>query len=140
MKNFAQAIMDANGKVLLTSNLRNRLQWNAGTTLNAALDPTSGEVVLTKAEDGATAAVTLIVDELGRVDLPKQQRDKLGWLYVNTGDTIGIEMCMWTQTITLRLHEKLKPKCLFCGRPESIVKLECLNDKHICDFCIDAVA
>jgi len=136
MRNFTQTTMDERGNVLLSSTLTSRLNWNVGTALKATHNPNSGEVALTAVAE-ENGDVTL--DAVGRVKLPKPQRDKLGWLYVDTGDILGVTLCMWTQTITLNLQEKFKRECIFCGRPESITKIEYINDKGICDYCIDSV-
>jgi len=139
MENSKKTRIDQQGNIKLSHTMQVRLGWNIGTTLAATLDPTSGEVVLSKAEDNAATDVTVVMDELGRIALPKQQRTKLGWQYVDAGDKIELTLCMWTQTITLRLYEKHKLICTFCRRPASVVKIEEINDKCICDYCIDAV-
>ena len=68
------------------------------------------------------------VDELGRVVIPIELRNKLG---INEKDPI--EIFVEGSTILLKKYE---PNCIFCG---STKKLLNYNDKLICSKCAEKI-
>ncbi len=68
------------------------------------------------------------VDELGRVVIPIEIRNKLG---INEKDPI--EIFVEGSTIILKKYE---PNCIFCG---STKKLLTYNDKLICSKCAEKI-
>jgi len=137
MQNSYYATMDIKGEILILASVRGLLGWEPGTGLKATLDSTCGTLVL-KETKGKKGVVTRL-DELSRITLPRLTRDTLGWLYIDPGDSIKLEVCKWTKTVTLSLHEKLKYICLFCGRPDSVADIYNLHEKGVCQHCINEI-
>lgn len=68
------------------------------------------------------------VDELGRVVLPIELRNKFGIV-----EKDPIEIFVDGSSIVLRKYE---PNCIFCG---STKKLVVYNDKLICNKCVEKI-
>jgi len=132
--------MSDTGSILLPSRLRGALSWAAHQTIIATYNPKSNTVVLSKEKeesDSIPFGISLIIDELGCISLPKKVRNKLGWLFVDPKDTISITLCPWERTITLALFEKYDEKCIFCKKPEIVTSI---NDIGVCRECAERIA
>jgi len=79
-------------------------------------------------------AVDRKIDELGRIILPKDIRQRANW---ETGDSLSVSYDQETQTATLKLNEKCAgPKCAICGKSES----KCVvNERDICASCLEGI-
>ena len=74
------------------------------------------------------------VDELGRIVLPKDVREMLGWEY---RDNIMLSVDIQAKTLTLKLSEKYSgPKCVFCGADKIQMNI---NGSDICVDCVEKV-
>jgi len=133
MTNSKQRI-DEQGNIKLPKDFIAKLNWGTSTILNATLNPQSGALVLEQGLKGA--AQTFLLDSLGRVALPRKQREKLGWMYIDTGDVISVTLHIWEGKISLQLCEKYELKCVFCGRSEAVAKITPINLSGICQHCI----
>ena len=65
------------------------------------------------------------IDEMGRLVIPKEMRDKLG---IKNGDEI--EFFVEGDRVILK---KYLPSCVFCASTYSLVEL---NEKFICPACL----
>ena len=73
------------------------------------------------------------IDELGRITLPSELRNKLGW---ETGDELAL-YSVDRNTMLVQLTEKASgPSCVICKKPESIVKL---SNADICGACFKEI-
>ncbi len=68
------------------------------------------------------------VDELGRVVIPIELRNKFGIL-----EKDPIEIYVDGSSIVLRKYE---PNCVFCGSSKDLIEY---NDKLVCTKCIDKI-
>ena len=66
------------------------------------------------------------IDELGRIVLPKELRNKLG---INIKDPM--EIYVDGHSITLR---KVEDKCIFCGSTKNLTNFK---EKLVCEDCLD---
>ncbi len=69
------------------------------------------------------------VDELGRVVIPIELRNKLG-----IAEKDPIEIYVEGSNIILR---KFEPNCIFCGRSKNLSEYK---DKLICDKCLENIS
>jgi len=69
------------------------------------------------------------VDELGRVVLPIELRNKFG---ITEKDPM--EIYVDGSSIILK---KFEPNCIFCGNSKKLIEYE---DKLICDACVEKIA
>ncbi len=72
-----------------------------------------------------STGIVRCVDELGRIVVPKEMRQKMG---INNGDPV--EMYVDGDKVIL---EKYRPLCHFCSSSEDIVEF---RGKNICKSCI----
>ena len=68
------------------------------------------------------------VDELGRVVIPIELRNKFGIL-----EKDPIEIYVDGSSIVLRKYE---PNCVFCGSSKDLIEY---NDKLVCTKCLDKI-
>ena len=68
------------------------------------------------------------VDELGRVVIPIELRNKFGIL-----EKDPIEIYVDGSSIILKKYE---PNCIFCGNSKDLIEY---NDKLICKKCLDKI-
>ena len=66
------------------------------------------------------------IDELGRIVIPKELRNKLG---INIKDPM--EIYVEGHSITLR---KVEDKCIFCGSTKNLTNFK---EKLICENCLN---
>lgn len=66
------------------------------------------------------------IDELGRIVIPKELRNKLG---INIKDPM--EIYVDGHSITLR---KVEDKCIFCGSTKNLTNFK---EKLVCEDCLD---
>jgi len=129
------------GCILLPARLRGTLGWAAHQTITATYNPKNNSVVLSNEEQEDSSSIpfgiSLTIDELGCIALPKKLRNKIGWLFVEPKDTIALTLCPWERTITLTLFEKYEEKCVFCKKPEIITSI---NDIGVCKSCAERIA
>lgn len=69
------------------------------------------------------------VDELGRVVIPIELRNKFG-----IAEKDPIEIYVDGSNIVLR---KFEPNCIFCGNPKKLVEY---NGKLVCDKCLSKLS
>lgn len=69
------------------------------------------------------------VDELGRIVIPKELRDKFGIIKDDP-----IEIFVEGDTIILKQY---KPSCIFCGNVKNVTVY---RDKLLCEKCISAIS
>lgn len=74
---------------------------------------------------GADGKMTRPVDEMGRVVLPKETREKLGLFH-----NCPVEISTDGNIITVKRFEKA---CVFCG---AIKNLKLFKGKYICPGCL----
>jgi len=79
MHDFGVKTIDEFGKMVLHLELRTKLRLSAGTEVT--LFPVRNIVVLQKANE--QAKFTTMVDELGRVTMPKELMEQMGWKQKN---------------------------------------------------------
>lgn len=78
MERYSSRTIDELGRLVLHSDLRKRLALETGN--NLSLKPVDTIVILQRAENDAESDYALCpVDELGRLVLPIELRQKLGW-------------------------------------------------------------
>ena len=68
--------------------------------------------------------ITRNVDNLGRIVLPKNYRERLE---IKEGDSVNIEIERNKITI-----EKVETKCMFCGSTKELITFE---NRQICNKC-----
>ena len=75
-----------------------------------------------------------VIDDLGRVLLPNDARQRLGW---ETGDTLS--MCQLdANTLIIQLLEKCPlPKCAICKKHDG--PMLSVNSADVCVECLEAV-
>jgi AbrB family transcriptional regulator, transcriptional pleiotropic regulator of transition state genes len=69
------------------------------------------------------------IDDLGRVVIPKELRNKFGW-----EEGVPVEIFVEGETVMMRKYE---PGCTFCGSVEKPMMY--LNTKGICTYCADVI-
>ena len=69
------------------------------------------------------------LDEVGRIVLPKEMRNALGW-----HNESNILITMQNNCLTLKAHPD---SCIVCGNTVNIVPI---HDKFICQACIDGLS
>lgn len=72
------------------------------------------------------AQVVRKLDELGRILLPAEMRNELGW-----GMSSKIAMTKVEKGIVLETYQE---SCFLCGKEENLHKI---NEKAICQSCIE---
>lgn len=74
------------------------------------------------------------IDELGRVVLPIELRNLLGW---ESGDSLAVILNEEENFVTLRMSEKHRgARCVFCGTAEEAIKL---NGRGVCGSCLTKI-
>ncbi len=74
------------------------------------------------------------LDELGRVVLPREVRDKLG---VQARDVVDIS---FRDNAIIIEKSKIVPQCAVCGTPEKLTEFSCTSKKRfICADCKKAI-
>jgi len=138
MNTVSKQKMDDMSRILIPKKLRKMLDIGEKDNLSATYDPKFNTIVLQKVDLEADRCDSIkSLDDYGRVVLSKGFRKKVGWMFVEEGDTIGISVCLWTSTLTLSLYEKYNPKCVFCDNPETFTKIK---DAHVCKYCAKTIA
>lgn len=94
-------------------------------------EPESSRLSSPKTERGRkNMALTRKIDDMGRIVLPRDIRDELGW---KAEEPIEIEiMDRGEQTVLLR---PAKPRCGFCGEPKE--ELKTLGQGSLCATCLE---
>jgi len=137
LNTFSKQKIDDMGRILIPNNLRKMLDIGENDNLSATYDPKFNTVVLQKVDWESRCDAIKSLDDYGRIVLNEGFRKKVGWMFVEEGDTIGVKVCLWTNTLTLSLHEKYNPKCIFCDNPETITKIK---DAAVCKNCSIIIA
>jgi len=138
MSTVSKQKMDDMGRILIPKKLRKMLDIGDRDNLSATYNPKFNTVVLQKVDlDAGRCDAIKSLDDYGRVVLNEGFRKKVGWMFVEEGDTIAVSVCLWTSTITLSLYEKYNLKCIFCNNPEIITKVK---DVGVCKYCATAIA
>jgi len=100
MERYSSRTVDELGRLVLHSDLRQRLGLETGDSVSFTLVDTI--IILQKAEDDLeSACATSKVSELGMIDLPVEQRRKLGW---ETKDKVALYHT--DNMVILKLAEK----------------------------------
>ncbi len=73
-----------------------------------------------------TSGIVRKIDELGRIVLPIEMRNRL-----EMGPGVGVEIFFENDAITLRKYE---PTCTFCGSAKDVTEFK---GKKVCKSCID---
>jgi bifunctional DNA-binding transcriptional regulator/antitoxin component of YhaV-PrlF toxin-antitoxin module len=78
LERYKSRIIDEAGRIIIPSELRKLLCFDTGDKVS--LTAVSTIVILQKVESGSESDCTLCtVDELGRIDLPAELRQQMGW-------------------------------------------------------------
>jgi len=134
MKTTNYQVIDDRGCLLLPTKLLNQLDITKNDFLTASYNPENNALTL---DANGKGDVPITLDDYSRAYLPKQLREKLGWLNINKGDTIAVSVCPWARTITLKLHSKYELMCVFCKNPNTVVDI---NGIAVCQYCAEKIA
>ena len=145
MSNFSQKVtLTEKGHVLLPKTLRYNLCWNIGDIITVSLNTEDGVVTLRsekattkqEASGGETHGMYSVIDDWGRVTLPKEARESLGWghadiLFISqTPDPESNE----ASVTRIKQHEL---KCVLCKALEVIATI---NGSGVCKKCVETLA
>lgn len=81
-----------------------------------------------KREKMKSTGIVRKIDELGRIVLPIEMRNRL-----EIGPGVGVEIFFENSSIVLR---KYAPTCVFCGETEGLIEFK---GRKICRHCVDAL-
>jgi len=95
MENLSVNVMDELGRILIPNNLRQQLDWVAGTSLYAVVDEKEKALILAESSD-------MVIDGLGRITIPQAMCEQLGF---GEGDNIAVVLDLDNRQIKLTVAE-----------------------------------
>lgn len=115
--------IDNLGRILIPKEIRENFKFNYNDKMNVYLE--NDNIVIEKyIEDEENNTSTRNIDELGRVVIPVEIRDRLGII-----EKDKLEIYVDKNKIILKIYEK---KCTFCKGTDNLVKYK---NKLICNNC-----
>lgn len=118
--------LDDIGRVLLPYKLTTQLNWEKGRRLAA-------KIVDETIELHCNLNGEVVIDELRRIQLPKETREFLGW---EERDELMVSANGEDQIIRLAMGIKYAPACVFCSDPNVIITV---NGGDICKDCVNLI-
>ena len=119
--------IDELGRVVIPAELRNTLKWEDKDSLEMYLEKDC--VCIRKPNfEGRIDSVEIIrnLDELGRIVIPKELRDKLDITFKNT-----VEVFVRKDVVMIK---KIESSCVFCNSSTNLKEYNC---KFVCSECLE---
>ena len=98
--------MDQHGRVLLPHRLLTKANWHISNKFSSVINFEEKLIILARDNKGK-----IKLDNYSKMKISKDVYKKLNW---NPKDKLAITLDTQEETLTLSLHERHTPKCVFC--------------------------